>query len=245
MKLVLAETKHLKDAIGIISELVTEGKFTINKDGMELIAMDPANVAMVVFKLFSSSFIDYSIDKEMELGINLTSLKEIFRRVMSSDTMTLETDGTKLKIILTGKSKRTFSLPIIDIEENDQKVPDLSFKASLKIDANLLSNIIDDVEIVSESVTFLADKDKLIIEGSGDLKDAKVELTGDEIISSSVEEKSKAKYSVEYLKKMVAGNKLTNEVSMSFSNNYPLKIEFKEVDKVLLSFILAPRVENY
>ena len=53
MKLTLAETKLLKDTTSIIADLVTEVHFKVTKDGMELIAMDPANVAMVVFKLLS------------------------------------------------------------------------------------------------------------------------------------------------------------------------------------------------
>jgi hypothetical protein len=43
---------------------------------------------------------------------------------------------------------------------------------------------------------------------------------------------------------MIAGSKLADNVTIRFNKDYPLKIEFKEVDKVMLSFILAPRVEN-
>ena len=58
------------------------------------------------------------------------------------------------------------------------------------------------------------------------------------------DEKVKAKYSIEYLKKMITGSKIADEVSIYFNNDYPLKLEYKTVDKVILSFILAPRVEN-
>ncbi|MDP3734180.1 MAG: hypothetical protein Q8R37_03040, partial [Nanoarchaeota archaeon] len=56
--------------------------------------------------------------------------------------------------------------------------------------------------------------------------------------------KYKAKYSLEYLKKMVAGEKLSDTVSLRFNTDYPLKLEYKITDKLLLSFILAPRVDN-
>ena len=51
MKLTLAESRLLKESIGIISDLVSEVSFKIDKDKMELIALDPANVVMIVFKL--------------------------------------------------------------------------------------------------------------------------------------------------------------------------------------------------
>jgi len=48
MKLTLAEPKYLKESIAIISDLVNEAKFKVNKEAIELVAMDPANVAMVI-----------------------------------------------------------------------------------------------------------------------------------------------------------------------------------------------------
>jgi len=39
-------------------------------------------------------------------------------------------------------------------------------------------------------------------------------------------------------------SKLSDEVSIQFNKDYPLKLEYKEINKVMLSFILAPRVEN-
>ena len=56
--------------------------------------------------------------------------------------------------------------------------------------------------------------------------------------------KIKSKYSVEYLKKMIQGAKLSDRVKIQFNHDYPLKIEYNAIDRVLLSFILAPRVEN-
>ena len=70
MKLTLAEPKYLKESISIISELVNEARFKITKDAIELVAMDPANVAMVVFKLLSSIFVEYDVQEDTELAIN-------------------------------------------------------------------------------------------------------------------------------------------------------------------------------
>ena len=117
MKLTLAEPNYLKDSVSIISELVNEASFKIKPNSIELIAMDPANVAMVIFKLLSSAFVEYNVTEETDLAINLTNLKQILRRVKSSDTLSMEIAEDKLKITLKGKSTRTFYLPIIDLDE--------------------------------------------------------------------------------------------------------------------------------
>ena len=77
VKLVLADATYLKDSISVISELVNEARFKLTKDGMEMVAMDPASVAMVIFKLFSSCFTEYDLDKEQELALNLQNLKQV------------------------------------------------------------------------------------------------------------------------------------------------------------------------
>ena len=81
MKLVLAEPKYFKESVSIISDLVSEAKFKVNQDGLELVAMDPANVAMVIFKLLSSSFTQYEIKQPEEIAINLNNLKCINQQV--------------------------------------------------------------------------------------------------------------------------------------------------------------------
>jgi len=52
------------------------------------------------------------------------------------------------------------------------------------------------------------------------------------------------RYSMDYLKKFTKAEKLVKTVEFSFNIDYPLKIEYKIVDRLLLGFILAPRGED-
>lgn len=247
MKLVLADPTYLKDSIAVISDLVNEARFKISRDGLEMIAMDPANVAMVVYKLLSSAFTEYEVPKETEIAINLANLKQVLRRAKANDILTLEVaEENKLNITLKGNTVRTFSLPIIDIEEKEQRVPNLTFPVNIQTSSNVLTEAIEDADIVAESVTFAAEPNKFSVSAEGDLSKAHIEIAhGNETkVTTQSSAKVKAKYSIEYLKKMIAAGKLADTVSIGFNQDYPLKLEYKIVDKVMLSFILAPRVEN-
>ncbi len=247
MRLTLAEPKYLKESITIISDLVNEARFKVSKEAIELVAMDPANVAMVIFKLLSSSFTEYDVKKDVEIAINLGNLKQVMRRAKPNDMLTLELDqDNKLKIQLQGDNLRTFNLPIIEFDEKEQKIPDLKFPIVIKLPSEVLNEAIEDVDVVAESVTFAAEPKKFAISAEGDLSQAKIEIKeSDKVkIKADGDEKVKAKYSIEYLKKMISGSKIADEVSIYFNKDYPLKLEYKIIDKVMLSFILAPRVEN-
>jgi proliferating cell nuclear antigen len=247
MKLVLADASYLKDSIVIIADLVNEARFKLNKDGIEVVAMDPANVAMVIFKLLSSSFTEYEIDKDVEIGVNLQSFKQILRRASPSDTLTLEvgTDN-KLKVQLKAASVRTFSLPIIELDEREQRIPNLTFTTTISMPSASLLDAITDADIVAESVTFGAEPDKFTITAQGDHSHASIEMKASDSlrIRSSTTADVKSKYSIEYLKKMITGTKLAETVEIQFNQDYPLRLDYKVVDRLSLSFILAPRVEN-
>jgi proliferating cell nuclear antigen len=245
MKLVLDEPKYFKDSVSIISDLVSEAKFKANSDGLELVAMDPANVAMVVFKLLSSSFSSFEVDEKEEVAINLNNLKQILRRIKGNDVLTIETDENKLKIVMKSNTTRSFSIPTLDLNEKDQKVPDLKFPITVNMSSKMLQEAIEDVAVVAESVTLLGEKDQLSVKAEGDLSKAFIEIRNDDETTITADDgKHKSKYSLEYLKKMIAGGKISDRVNLHFKSDYPLKLEFVVTDRLMLSFILAPRVDN-
>lgn len=243
MKLTLAEPKLLKDSISIISDLVTEAQFKITPDSLELVAMDPASVAMVKYKLLSSSFTEYDVKKEQTIALNLNNLKQVLRRA-SNCSITLELTENNLKVIMKGKSTKNFTLPLIEIDEEEKKTPDLNFEATIVTESSTLTEVIDDMDIVGESVTLEVENNSLKVTSKGDLSKANVEISSDDQTKIVAESKYKSKYSIEYLKKMIQGSKLAPQVTMQFANDYPLKLEYKVLNKLQLVFILAPRVEN-
>ncbi len=247
MKLVLADATYLKDSISVLSELVNEARFKITKDAIEVIAMDPANVAMVIFKLLSSCFTEYEVPKDQEIAINLQNFKQVLKRASPSDILTLEVSAeNKLVVQLKGSTTRTFSLPIIDIEEKEQRIPNLTFPVTISMPSSTLNDAISDVDIIAESVSFAAEPERFSIMAEGDLSKAHIDMkAGDDItVRSETTAKVKAKYSIEYLKKMIQAAKLADKVEIHFNQDYPLRLDYKVIDKLAVSFILAPRVEN-
>lgn len=244
MKLTLAEPKFFKEPIAIISDLVNEVVFRIDKDKLELIAMDPANVAMIVYKLLGSVFVEYDIDEPVEIGVNLDNLKQVLRRAKPADTLTLELLESKLKITLKSSSTRVFTLSLINLEEERQKVPELDFKCRVEMPSNLFDEAVEDMDVVSDSVAFEISDNVFNIQAAGNISTAKVSFKSNDIVKIDSKENVRSRYSVEYLKKIVKGGKLSDHLTLWLSNDYPMKIEYKIIDKLSLATILAPRVSN-
>ena len=189
MRLVLAEPRYLKDSVAIISELVNDVQIKLDKDKIEIVAMDPANVAMIVFRLLSSAFVEYNIKENMTIAVNLDSLKNVLRRAKPSDTVTLELDEerNRLKVELKGETKRSFNLGLIDIEEREQKVPELDFPMSIEMNTIVFDEAIEDMDVISDSVSLLTEKDKFMISSAGNVNDASVLINKDKDTSIILE----------------------------------------------------------
>ena len=115
----LDNAKLMSDAVAVISEIVSEVRIKLLEDGMSIIATDPANVAMVIFKLPKESFLEYEVKNET-WGVNLDDLKKILKRAGTSASVVLEEENGKLKISIFDRIKRTFNLALIDVSSEDK-----------------------------------------------------------------------------------------------------------------------------
>lgn len=241
MQLTLRSPKIFSDIVSIISELVTEVRMRVNKEGISLSAIDPANVAMIYFKIPASLFSDFKIDKEEEeLGVNLNSLKAVLRRCKPGSALIIEKKENILKIGIQDRIKRDFSLALIDIDAEEKPMPEWEFNSVIKLNADTFVEVIEDCAIVSDACTFIAEPTRFIVEASG-LNSARAEFSTDEAEIHSGN--STARFSLEYLNKFIKGAKVSNRASISFSDNHPMRLDFHTGD-VVLSFVLAPRIEQ-
>ncbi len=237
----LENPRLFSDIIGIISELVNEVKIKVSKEGISITAIDPANVAMVVFKLPAHAFSQLEVEEE-HLGISLESFKAILKRCSFGSSLLMKTEDNFLKIEIDDKVKREFTLALIDLDKKDKPVPSLEFSARVEINSTELQEAIEDCSIVADSCNFESEPEKFSIYAKGTLNSAKLTYSSDEAHIESPS-KQKGKYSLEYLQKMIRATKITEKTILNFSNDYPLKMDFK-TPNLELSFILAPRVET-
>lgn len=239
MILKLDHPKLLADAISIVSELVKEVRIKLLEDGLSIVAVDPANVALVIFKFPKESFSQYETGNEV-WGVNLEDLKRILKRASTSSSVVFEQEDNQLKISIFDKVKRIFTLALINVESEDKDIPELNFACKVEMDSSNFSQAVEDAKIVADSCALIAGEGFFMIEGSGSLNSARAEFSGDEAVISGI---GKSRYSLEYLMKFIKAGKISDKVVVNYSDDYPLRLDFPG-EKMGIGFVLAPRVEN-
>jgi len=240
MKVKLNNPQLLANVITIISEMVAQVRLKFKDEYMELTAIDPANVALTHLIIPKTSFVEYQATDET-LGVNLDNFKNVLRRCKIGSKLTMESEDNLLKMDIEDKVKRSFTLALIDIDHEEKQMPNLSFKAEVEVDSQTFVESIEDCYIVADSASLEAGNDKFIIEAKS-LNSARSEFSSDEARITATE-RCKSKYSLEYMQKFLKAAKFSEKIYLSFGNEYPLRMDFRN-NVFELSFILAPRVET-
>ncbi len=241
MQLKLDHPKLFSEIISIISELVLEVRIKVSKEGMQIVAIDPANVAMTIFKLPNTAFSELDVEKQEVLGVSLESLKAVLRRIKAGSVLVMLKEDNYLRLEIRDKVKREFNLALIEIEAEEKNVPDLEFTSVIEMSSNDFSEAIEDCSVVADSCSFFSQPDKFVIQAKGSLNSFKSEFSSDEL--KIISQEASSKYSLEYLNKMIKATKITDKVKINFGTSYPLKLEYN-TPFIELGFILAPRVES-
>ncbi len=243
----LDDVSLLRDSMATIAELIDEVELQIRAGGIKMVAADKAVVVVVDFFLSKDAFKEYNYEEDTRIGLNLANFLQILRRASPTDRLKLRLEGNKMHIVLEGESIRSFVLPLIDVtREETPPVDKLDFSATFSISSEIFSSGVDDAELVGDSIVLTVRKDRFVMKSESDSSAAQLEIVpGSETLRPiNINEPVRARYSIDYLKKIMKARKLSEKVTISMSSDYPLKCQFEVPGKVDLGFILAPRVEE-
>jgi proliferating cell nuclear antigen PCNA len=244
-KIEMEKAKEFKNAIDAIGNIIDEGAFVINTEGITLHALDPSQIAMVIFNMPSHAFSDYNVENTHTVGLNLDSFNKILAR--GKDTKLVLTDEkNKLNVqFSSGSTKKNFKIPLIDTNGGLEREPKVEHDVTIKILAGALKDAIKDISLVSSHISFDIKKDKLKMSASGDNAEAEIEYSNNdksEIKEMNVKSAARATFPVQYLDDMLKGAEDAGEVEISIKTNAPVKIKYS-VSNAHFTYYLAPRID--
>ncbi len=245
-KFAVEDAKSWKSSIDAVVNLIDEGNLEVSKDGLTLRAMDPSQIAMISFTMPKGAFVEYSVSASARLGLNFDSLSKILGRTRGSEK--LEITGEENKLVLkfaSGKRKRSFKVPLLDLPAGAQKEPAIQHDAAVKMNAGQFKETLRDAALVSSHVSLEAGPEGFNVEVHGDSGDLRVEneKESEEIIEIKASGNSKATFPLQYLEDIVKACPDSSALTIHLKSNAPVKIEY-EVGSSKLVYYLAPRIDS-
>jgi proliferating cell nuclear antigen len=245
----MEDAKLWKNLISAISTLIDEVSFNATPEGIELRAMDPSHVAMVDFYWPKMAFDEYSCDQATKISFNVKEMLKLIRRVKGDESieLTLDSKEGKVSMRIHGKYTRTFNMAILDITAEEVPTPKITFNTKVKLTTENLSEAMDDAALVSDNIRLESSQGKLTLRATGDMGSAIIELDKESaaLLDIEVKEEAKATYSLNYLANIVReASNISEIVTLEYSNNMPVKLDFELLQQGKLSYYVAPRIET-
>ncbi|BGP55080.1 hypothetical protein JCM8202_004339 [Rhodotorula sphaerocarpa] len=177
----LEQAELLKKVLDAVKELVTDANFDCSDEGIKLQAMDNSHVALVSLNLAKSGFTEYRCDRDMSLGMSLTSLQKIVKCAGNNDMVTLRADESLDVLALLFEAKKQdrvgeYEMKLMDIDAEHLGIPDTVYDAEIDLSSAEFARIIRDLKELGESVKIEVSKEGVRFSADGDIGSASVTL---------------------------------------------------------------------
>ena len=236
----------LRTTLDSVSVLVDECKIHLEEDGLEVRAVDPANVGMVDLTLSASAFESYETDGGV-IGVNLSRLEDIAGMADADQLVHLELDEEtrKLHIAIDGLE---YTLALIDPDSIRQEpdLPDLDLAAEIVIEGRNIDRAVTAADMVSDHIALGVDEGEeyFYVDAEGDTDDVHLELTREDLIDLTAGT-AHSLFSLDYLKDMNKAIPKDAEVRMELGEEFPVKMHFDIAEgEGQVTFMLAPRIQS-
>jgi len=235
-----------------VDPLVDEAKVHLNEDGLQIKAVDPANVGMVDTTLSaetgSSGFEAYHFSGGT-IGVNIGRLQDMISIADAGDLvhLSLNEETRKLHIEI-GGFEGTMALIDPDSIRQEPDLPDLELTAEVIFEGRWLSKAAKAADMVSDHVAFGAvpDTRTFYMDAEGDTDDVHWELSDEELIDgSTVDDDAHSLFSLDYVKDMTKPLPKDAEVTFEIGEEFPFDCRFELCEGAVdVRYMLAPRIQS-
>ncbi|MEW5956007.1 MAG: hypothetical protein AB1626_05745, partial [Candidatus Micrarchaeota archaeon] len=181
------------------------------------------------------------------LGVNMVDLSKVLARARSDEKLSISLDEKASKFVLdfSGKSTRSFKMPLMDLSASTPREPKIAFDASVKIRGGALKEMLKDAGLLSSHVVLQAHDAELVVEAHGDSGDLRIETKagGESVEEVKASAKSRAMFPFEYLDDITRACPDDQTAVVELKNDAPIKVTYA-VGQARLAYYLAPRVEQ-
>jgi len=213
-----------KKAIDSVSSFISEGNFHFSDNGIFFRAIDQSQVVFVNFEFPKKLFEKYSIEPSL-VGVDIVELSRIMNRAMPDDKLIMNVSESELLIDFEGELSRKFSLPLIDINEEEVNIPETNFDSKVEISARILKETLKDASLFGSSVVFRLKNNVFMVESQGSSGTLKTQLKQAKV-SSNKNSDVTSKFSLNFLQNIVREADSEKKILLELKNDAPMKISY-------------------
>jgi proliferating cell nuclear antigen len=246
------QSQSIKILVESLKEVLTDINLYFDNNGLKIMTMDNARVALVYVRLIKDNFEEYHCRNKVMCGINMIYLFKLLKTVSNSDVLTIfirSNSTNELGIRIENKEKNTITesfLKMLDISEEKLEIPDIVYDSVISMPSVDLQKYCRDLSVISNQVVISSTESKFILASNGDFASQKI-IIGEAqngLIFSKKNQNVSEKFDLKYLNSFTKSTNLCSTVEIFLKREYPLVIEYNVANLGKLQFCLAPKIHE-
>jgi proliferating cell nuclear antigen PCNA len=218
-------------------------------------SMDSSRVSIFEIDLPAKWFDLYELEQPTTIGISSSMLFKVLHtrdKVQEMCFVVQDENPDKLEVHFTSDSKtvfdKHFELPLMELDCDVMDIPQTDSQAELKLPSINFSNLIAQLRLFGETLEIKCDEEKIEMYSlSSELGKMTVDIDIDDLTEYSINEGQcvRLSFSLTILQNICMYSKLTKEVELKLTENFPLNLTYYLGDGGgRMSFYLAPKIQD-
>jgi len=252
----LVQGSLLKKVLDSLKDLLNEASWDCTDTGIQLQAMDNSHVSLVSVNLKADGFDKFRCDKNLCLGMNLTSMSKILRCASNDDIITVKAQDSADVVTFMFESPNQekvsdYEMKLMNLDQEHLGIPETDYAAVIKMPSAEFQRVVRDLSQFGESVVISCTKEGVKFSAAGDIGTGNIKLAQtanvdkeSEAVTIEMQEPVTLTFACRYLNMFTKASCLSDQVSLSMSPDVPLVVEYNVGEIGQIRYYLAPKIED-
>jgi proliferating cell nuclear antigen PCNA len=257
MNLSITEKKKKDIFISIFERLKTCAslvKVLFQKDAFYIQGMDKSHICLFDVTLTSSWFNEYNVEEDVsicfdtQIFFNVLSTSQEHNIRMYCDEK--EPDHFHIDLKTTSDNSthfdKFFKIPLAELDMDQLTIPSVEYDVEIALPSKKIMELCSQLALFGNVIHLSCSEEKVDISTSGTVGEMLVNIPIDDLTEYSIAEGEsfKLSYSLSYFHKMCLTTKLSNDIQISLSGSYPMRVKYDLGEDSLFLFFIAPKVDE-
>ncbi len=232
--------------IDALATFFNEVRLHIEDDGLHVISVDTANVAMMIMHVPRDAFRTYELAAPQAIGVDVEKIRAILASMGKNDEVTLAFDETEKRLnIRYGGYAYSVVLIAETTIRKDPREPAFELPGALEVPGATFAEAVRAACVVSDRIRLRATPQDFVVEGipAGAAQTLCRTFTPPEVEIARCDEGVASLFSADYMQDIAKTIGKSHTVMISLGTDHPMQIE-GDYERVSLKYLLAPRIEN-
>ncbi len=236
-----------------------------SEKGLYIQLMDKSHICLAELNLLAKWFTEYVVSDSHSISVSGQHFATMMSYALKHDSLEIlygeqnlnqmnqkktdvDTDHLYINFVNSKENKSSFDhffeIPLIESDDEIMGIPEVDYAVDLSIESKKLIDLFNELSVFGQDLNVVCTEDNVQFVSNGDNGNLKVEIPTENLEEYAITEDTTIdiSYSLSHLCKMCSSTKLSSNIVIGISDEYPMLLKYNLGDDSDAKFYIAPKV---